>query len=201
MPHADPVKPSPLRRAMARPGRAMAILLALTKGRLYRVWFRLLGVHFSAGRNFRVEGTLNVRGPGQVIIGDDVTIAMHVTPWTHAAGATIRIGSNCFLNGTRFGCAKQITIGNDCILSDARIMDTHFHSIAADRWSPEASVRISPVTIGDNVWVAASTGILPGTSIGPNSVVAFGSICRGDIPANVIVGGNPARVIGEVPPH
>lgn len=55
-----------------------------------------------------------------------------------------------------------------------------------------------PITIGINVWIGGSSVILPGVKIGDNSVVAGGSVVTKDVPPNVVVGGNPAKVIKEI---
>lgn len=178
-----------------KPGHAFSVARALLRGHWYRLWYAMTGVRFTVGRNFRVEGKLTVRGPGRVIFGDDVTIGMHVTPWTHHPDAVITIGNRCYLNGTRFGCVREIRIGDFGILAESHILDSNFHSTAVDRHSPTAPVRVAPVTIERNVWIAASAGILPGTRIGKNSVVGFGSVCCGEYPADSVISGNPARVV------
>lgn len=55
------------------------------------------------------------------------------------------------------------------------------------------------IHVGSGVWICAGAFIGPGTKIGDNSIVAARSVVTKDIPANVIVGGNPARVIGPRP--
>lgn len=55
-----------------------------------------------------------------------------------------------------------------------------------------------PVTIGDNVWIGAQVCILPGVTIGENTVIAAGSVVTKDIPANTLAAGNPCRVIREI---
>jgi acetyltransferase-like isoleucine patch superfamily enzyme len=127
-----------------------------------------------------------------------VRVGMTVTPWTYAADATIEIGNESFLNGTSFGCQRQIKIGPRAILGRCSIMDTDFHSIAIDRHEPHAPVRVAPVILGENVWIGAQAGILPGTKIGRNSVVGFGAVCAGVFPENVVIAGNPARVIRSI---
>jgi acetyltransferase-like isoleucine patch superfamily enzyme len=189
------VSPSLLQKALANPTSAVGVVIALIRGWMVRVSCRVRGVRFSAGRNLRVFGRLRVRGPGQVILGDNVVVDMEVTPFTYATDAVIRVGNRCFLNGTRFGCARAITIGDDCILADARIMDTDFHSTAVNRHHRDAPVRVLPIVIEDNVWVAAASGILPGTHIGRDSVVGFGSVCSGRLESGFIFAGNPARPI------
>jgi acetyltransferase-like isoleucine patch superfamily enzyme len=113
--------------------------------------------------------------------------------------AIIRVGSGSYVNGTRFGCQQEITIGPGAILADARILDTDFHSTRVNRHSADAPIRVAPIRIDENVWIAAAAGILPGTSIGRNSVVGFGAVCTGAYPADSIIAGNPAQVVGAVP--
>lgn len=188
-----------LGRAIRRPGRAYRVGRELLRGRWSLWWHRLRGIRVEGGRGLRLDGKLVIRGPGRVVLGDNLRIEMTTTPWTHHPDAVITIGAGCFLNGTRFGCNERITIGARAILADARIMDTDFHSVQANRHEAEAPVRTRPVELEENVWVAAGVGILPGTRIGRNSVVGFGAVCSGEFPADVIIGGNPARVLRAIP--
>jgi acetyltransferase-like isoleucine patch superfamily enzyme len=168
---------------------------AILKGLRCRAWCRLRGVRLKAGRNLRIDGRLILRGPGAVVLGDNVRIGMTVTPWTYAADAVITIGDDSFVNGTSFACAREIRIGRRAILGRSSIMDTDFHSVRVERHDPGAPIRVEPVILGDNVWIAAQAGILPGTRIGANSVVGFGAVCAGVFPDNVVIAGNPAKVI------
>jgi acetyltransferase-like isoleucine patch superfamily enzyme len=187
-----------LSRARAEPRKAFAAARAIAKGFVFRVYYRAFG-RLRAGRNLRVFGWLSIRGPGEVIIGDDVVIEGIVTLWTHAPEARIIIGDRVILGGTAFGCVREIRIGELSILARANIMDTDFHSLSADRRSPEAPVRVSPVSVGRNVWIGDRVGILPGTQIGDNSVVSFGAVCARAYPPNVIIIGNPAKVAAPIP--
>lgn len=176
----------------------LRVALAICKGWFLKLWLPMTGRRFRAGRNLRVFGSLKVRGPGAVVFGDDVVIEMTVTPFTHSPAARIQVGNGVYLNGTRFGCVDTIDVGDGSIISDARIMDSDFHSIDRNRRSADAKVRVHPIQIGANVWIAAQTGVLPGSVIGENSVVAFGSVCTGVYPADVLVGGNPAKVLRAI---
>jgi acetyltransferase-like isoleucine patch superfamily enzyme len=184
-----------LRRALREPAVALREGRAILRGVRCRVWCRLRGRRFRAGRNLRIDGRLVLRGPGTVILGDNVRIGLTVTPWTYAADAVITIGDDAFVNGTSFGCAREIRVGHRAILGRASIMDTDFHSIRIDRHDPAAPVRVAPVVLEDNVWVGAQAGILPGTRIGANSVVGFGAVCSGAYPDNAVIAGNPAKVV------
>jgi acetyltransferase-like isoleucine patch superfamily enzyme len=185
--------------ALARPHIATRETLALGRGFWCRISCRIRGIRFEAGRNLRVDGKLDIRGPGRVIFGDNVRVGMTVTPWTHAPEATIEIGSDSFVNGTSFGCQREIRVGRRAILGQCSIMDTDFHSLVVDRHNPTAPVRATPVILEENVWIGAQAGVLPGTRIGRNSVVGFGAVCAGVFPENVVIAGNPARVIRPIP--
>lgn len=188
-----------LKRGLREPGAALGFLLAYARGFWYRLYLAMLGRKFHAGRRFLVYGRLSVRGPGTVVFGDHVVIYGRVTPWTHADDAVIRVGNNTSLDGTRFGCKSSISIGADCILADARIADWDFHSVQANRHDPAAPIRVAPVQIEDNVWLAAGSGIMPGTVIGRDSVVSFGAVCAGRHPQGVVLIGNLARVAAKIP--
>ncbi len=58
-----------------------------------------------------------------------------------------------------------------------------------------------PVKIGNGVWIGANVTILPGVTIGENAVIAAGAVVTRDVPANSIVGGNPAKVIRMLNNH
>ena len=55
-----------------------------------------------------------------------------------------------------------------------------------------------PITVGDNVWIGANVTVLPGVTIGSNTVIAAGSVVTRDIPAGVVAAGNPCRVLRAI---
>jgi len=172
----------------------------LLRGQCCRVKYLILRRRVIIGRRFQVVGRLDIKGPGTVIFGDDCTVISSriapVTPYTHSPAAVLQFGDRVVVNGTRFGCYQRIEIGEDCLLADARIMDTDFHAVEIQgkrRWH---SVGVSkPVLLGPNVWVCAGVMILKGVTIGANSVVAAGSIVTRDVLPNSIAAGNPATVV------
>lgn len=68
-----------------------------------------------------------------------------------------------------------------------------------DPASPDFRGRTAPVSIGDHAWLGTRALILPGVSVGEGAVVAAGAVVTRDVPAFAVVGGVPARVIGERP--
>ena len=85
--------------------------------------------------------------------------------------------------------------------ADVMIADTDFHEVdvIARRHLPiPAPVESDAVTIGDDVFLGARSIVLKGASIGNGSVIAAGSVVTGAIPAGVVAGGVPARVLRPV---
>ena len=188
-----------VRRASERPGDAVRTAIAIARGYWYRGICRLFGRRFRAGTGLRIYGSLRVRGPGEVVFGANVSVLGHATPWTYSDDARIVVGDRVLLGSARFGCIREITIGDDCILADVSIADTDFHSTRADRRSERAPIRVAPVHIARNVWLAQSATLLPGTVVGENSVVSSGAVCTRQYPANVIIMGNPAKIAAPIP--
>lgn len=183
-----------LARLLANPSPLWYAIRVRSKGLLFRLWCGLFRPRVSIGRGLQLDGQLIIRGPGKVIIGDNVQCGMQVTCFTHHPDAVIHIGSQVFLNGSRFGCLKRITVGDGCILADCRILDTDFHSSDPLRRHDPLSVKSAPIKIEQNVWVTSNCYVLKGVTIGRNSTVSVNSVVFKDLPANSIAGGNPATV-------
>ena len=56
----------------------------------------------------------------------------------------------------------------------------------------------APIVIEDNVWIGANVVVMPGVTIGKHSVIAAGSVVTKDIPADVVAGGVPAKIIRKL---
>jgi acetyltransferase-like isoleucine patch superfamily enzyme len=189
-----------LAKAWTSPGAALTVIRMLLQGWYVRVRFRAIGQRVQFGRNFRVVGGLQIQGPGTVVFGDDCTVVSSslapVTPYTHAPDAVIQFGDRVVLNGTRFGCRQRIEVGDDCLLADARIYDTDFHSVdprGRHRWHTTGDSK--PVTIGPNVWICGGAIILKGVTIGAGAVVGAAAVVTRDVPSHSVVAGNPAHLI------
>ncbi len=123
-------------------------------------------------------------------VGKSVSIYQNVNIDMLSTGAQLKIGDNTFINKcSEIFCKDSIYIGNRCAVSwNVTIMDNDFHYIGKNGNS-------KPVYIEDDVWIGCHSLILKGVHIGNGAVIAAGSVVTKDVPANSIVGGNPAKVI------
>lgn len=127
-------------------------------------------------------------------VGKDVSVSQDF----HCdLGYNIHVGDNfyCGYNCTILDMA-EVRIGDNCMIAPNVGIYTAGHNLEPkDR---NKSGYAIPITIGDNVWIGGSAVILTGVTIGDNSVVAGGAVVTKDVPSNVVVGGNPARIIKKI---
>ena len=112
-------------------------------------------------------------------------------------GYNIKVGDNFYAN---FDCVIldvcPVNIGKNVFLAPGVHIYTATHPLDAEERCSGAEYG-KPVTIGDNVWLGGRSVIAPGVTIGNNVVVAAGAVVVKDVPDNVVVGGNPAKIIKE----
>ena len=87
-----------------------------------------------------------------------------------------------------------ITVGNNVMFGPNVVLCTATHPILPALRKKVAQYNL-PVSIGNNVWIGANCIVMPGVTIGDNSVIGAGSVVTRDIPANSLAAGNPCRVI------
>lgn len=113
-------------------------------------------------------------------------------------GYNIHVGENFYAN---FDCVIldvcEVRIGDNCFLAPGVHIYTATHPLNAQERISGAEFG-KPVAIGHNVWLGGRAVINPGVTIGDNVVVASGAVVTKDVPSNVVVGGNPARVIKTI---
>jgi len=111
-------------------------------------------------------------------------------------GNNVFIGGNCFLDPVR---PDLITIEDSVSLAGNVTILTHssptepLRKILGDKMT-----TISPVVVKKGAWITINCVILPGVTIGENSIVASGSVVNKDVPPYTIVGGSPAKFIRKI---
>ena len=125
-------------------------------------------------------------------VGDDVVVR---APLFVDFGSHISIGDRTFVNfGLMALDVAPITIGADCQIGPNVQLLTPIHPLEPEprraKWE-----RAAPITLGDNVWLGGGAIVLPGVTIGEDSVVGAGAVVSRDLPAGIVAVGNPARVI------
>lgn len=115
-------------------------------------------------------------------------------------GYNIHVGEGFYAN---FDCVVldvcRVAVGRDCYLGPGVHIYTATHPVDAAERATGAEYGAA-VTVGDNVWIGGRAVLNPGVTVGDNAVVASGAVVTADVPDDVVVGGNPARIIQEVDP-
>lgn len=134
-----------------------------------KVFYRLAGMKIGKGSTIHMWA--NFFEPNGIKIGEDTII-----------------GDHAFLDGR-----APLAIGNHVDIASSVMIYNSEHDLEKD----DFSARTEPVEIGDYVFIGPRAIILPGVKVGKGAVVAAGAVVTKDVPDFAIVGGVPAKVIGE----
>ena len=116
-------------------------------------------------------------------------------------GRHVHLGSNVYANaGLKLVDDTHIYIGDGTMLGPNVVIATAGHPIDPELRSRGLQYNL-PVRIGRNCWLGAGVIVMPGVTIGDNSVIGAGSVVTRDIPANVVAVGNPCRVLRPIGQH
>lgn len=110
----------------------------------------------------------------------------------------VTVGDNCRIYSFKFGTEPWlIEVGNNVTITSGVVLLTHDGSSWLVRDTKGRRFLYRRIVIGDNVFIGVNSIIMPGVRIDGNVVIAAGSVVTKSVPAGKIVGGNPARIIGE----
>lgn len=151
----------------------------------------------------------NILGEKKAIkIGQGTIIKGELLTFKH--GGEITIGKNCYVGeNTRIWSASKIIIGDRVLIShNVNIHDNNAHPIdklerhkqflqISTSGHPEKIFGLNekPIFIGDDAWIGFNSTIFKGVTIGNGSIVAACSVVTKNVPPNVIVAGNPSKII------
>ena len=116
-------------------------------------------------------------------------------------GHHVHLGKNVYTNfGVTFVDDTHIYIGDYTMLGPNVTIATAGHPIDPELRQKGLQYNM-PVHIGKNCWLGAGVIVMPGVTIGDNTVIGAGSVVTKDIPANVVAVGNPCRIMREIGEH
>lgn len=195
---------------------------------IYRIWLKFLKTWWQlivpmrlraqgveVGKNVRFYGVpiVTMARGSRIYIGDRVVLCSDsrftalgvnhpVVLRTLNSGAKIVIGNDCGISGGSICAAIRVELGNECLLgANVTIVDTDFHAIKPiDRRFNNNPQEIGavPVKIEDNVFIGTGAMVLKGVCVGKNSVVGAGAVVTKDVSLNVVVAGNPEKILKKL---
>lgn len=127
----------------------------------------------------------------------------YIEPPLHAnwGGKHCHFGKNVYANfNLTLVDDTHIYVGDYTMLAPNVVIATAGHPILPELREKAYQYNM-PVHIGRNCWIGAGALIMPGVTIGDNTVIGAGSVVTKDIPANVVAVGNPCRVLREIGEH
>lgn len=139
-------------------------------------------------------------------IGSNVSVGL---PFICDYGKNIHIGTNVSVNmNCTFVDCNNIEVGDNVLIASNVQIYTATHPVELSErltpdWNPESGEYFCrtyalPVKIGNGCWIGGGVIILPGVTIGDNTVIGAGSVVTKDIPANCVAVGNPCRVLRKI---
>ncbi len=143
------------------------------------------------GVRARTRGRPIVENLGSIEAGNDLHLnsTFAAVELSVGPGGALRIGDAVNVNfGTRISVETSVTIGS-------RVNIAPYVTIADHDDASSLPGTPAPVVIGDDVWLATRVRVSAGSKIGAGTVVTAGSVVAGELPAGVVAGGVPARVL------
>ena len=119
-------------------------------------------------------------------------------PFYCDCGFNISVGENFYTNhNVTILDAAKVTFGDNVFIAPNCVFATAGHAIDSEQRNRGLEIAL-PITVGDSVWIGANVSVLPGVTIGSNTIIGAGSVVNKDIPDGVIACGNPCRVIRKI---
>lgn len=163
---------------------------------LVRVKTALSGSDVRYGQNVRIgrHATIKTTDGGRIVIGDGVEIDDFT--FLYAKAGVLSIGNNGYVGiGSHLVATESVTIGSNALIAAYCIIRDNNHGMAVGLPMTSQKQVSSPVSIGDDVWLAAHVVVTAGASIGSGAVIGANAVVTRDVDEFVVAGGVPARAI------
>ena len=134
---------------------------------------------------------------GRIRLGDGVAIDRFAD--INVKHGHLEIGARSYVGQLSVICAREaVAIGADCLIAEHVTIRDQDHRFGLGVITAAGGFTTCPVAIGNNVWIGAKVTVTKGVTIGDNSVIGANSVVIGDIPANSVAVGAPARVVRNI---
>lgn len=187
-------------KAVKDPRYALQVTSALLRGSYYILYYRLFRKNVRIRFPFKAFAHVTIVGPGSVSIEPDCSVFMTLfrglTIVTLSPESEVRIGRGGNLGGLTIRCRTKIRIGEGVRTAAALVQDVFFlDNDTSHIDATESTGRAAkPITIGNNVWLAAVSVTLGGSTIGNDSVVGAGAVCcAAQVGDAQVLFGNPGK--------
>jgi len=139
-----------------------------------------------------------LRFPRGISLADEVAVKEGAQLCPCNQQAKISVGERTTIGHYTFIYASErIEIGSDCMIAPFVYIVDSDHAIERSKPMNQQPNITAPIRIGNDVWIATGAKILRGVTVGNGAVIAAGAVVKDDVPSFAIVGGVPARQIGE----
>jgi acetyltransferase-like isoleucine patch superfamily enzyme len=139
------------------------------------------------------------------IVGCDIGPGTAITGYVYIIGPRgcaerLHVGSGCIFGPDVTLCLDApITLGKNVSIGPRAVLYTATHPLGVASRRMQLDILARPIVVEDGAWVGLAAMILPGVRIGRGAVVSAGAVVNEDVPANVLVAGNPATVVRDLP--
>lgn len=150
---------------------------------------------YKIGSKTTIQCKTIIRDPKNIELGNNVNIGRFVRLSSEIQTSKLYIGNNTSIaQKSHLDYSGNLTIGNHCTISEEVMIETHDHGL-----NPKNPAIPLSLDIEENVWIGTRATIMHNVSrIGKNSIIGACSVVTKDVPENVIVAGNPAKIIKAI---
>lgn len=185
-----------LGKLVRSPRTLFPLINSVSRGLFYICWFRVTGRNTIIKFPFICRTRVEISGPGKVFIDRECSVCMnafeHMVIKTLSPEAEVRIGKNCTLGGLTIRCRGKVTIGDNVLTAANLIQDVMIASSCTSTSLGDKQKFVSPIKIGNDVWLCGQSLVLAGSSIGDGAVIGVnGLLLHTAAKDSCLASGNP----------